>query len=171
MKGSQAKVPAIAMKNSQHHHPSALCVLQASLAYFGIGVGTAIVLDTTRRMTVEPRFGKLIAVLVELPFLLSVCWWGSFWSTARFGLISGKVIEHRLIMCFISFSLFCLVEMIMSYFFLKQTLPEFCVDYVKSYSPANPANLLGRIGEGLYGVIPLVQGIMQEQSRTARKKA
>jgi uncharacterized membrane protein len=108
--------------------------------------------------------GKLIAVLIELPALLSMCWWGSLWSTARFDVLSGEM-GHRIVMCCVSFTLFVIVEITMSFFVLEQTLPEFCSAYVKSYSPANPIDLLGRIGEGVYGVIPVVQGIMQEQSR------
>jgi hypothetical protein len=151
------------MSNPQRHS-SPLCVLQASLTYFGISLGTAIVLDSIRRTTFEPRFGKLIAVLIELPALLSMCWWGSLWSTARFDVSSGERV-HRIAMCCVSFALFVIVEITISFFVLEQTLTEFCTAYVKSYSPANPAALLGRIGEVVYGVIPLLQGIMQEQNR------
>lgn len=116
----------------------------ASTVYFTAGVGTAIKL-----------FGKLVAVLIELPVLMTICWRACQWSRAKFS-ISPERGSDRLVMSSLAFTLFVVVERTISYFVLEQTLEEFCADYVKSYSPNNPANLLGRLCEVLFGIFPIV---------------
>lgn len=132
----------------------------ASLAYFGVSILTAVVLDTLR-MKMEPLYGKLCCVVVELPILLAVFWNASLWSRKHFH-IPSKLSLH-LVMSLTAFGLFFLVEMLLSMFALDMTLQEALADYPASFLDKFPANLIGRIGEIVYGLIPILQ-VLTEQT-------
>ena len=136
-------------------------VLQASLAYFGISIVTALVLDTLRMRTLELWFGKLVAVLVEIPILMAVCWKASLWSTRKY--LMPRVPLLCLAMSLIAFTLFFLVEMCMSTLVIGLTWEESLKDYVTSFLTNFPANLIGRLGEVMYGVMPLLQGFTEKE--------
>ena len=139
-------------------------LLKASLAYFGTSIMTAIVLDTMRIKMLEPLWGKSRAAMMEIPVLLAICWNVSLWSTAKYNV--PKKLDHRLVMGTIAFLLFFLVELCMTVFVRGMTLGEAVKNYPTSFLENFPANLIGRLGEIVYGLIPLIQMIRGEERQT-----
>jgi len=145
-----------------------LHVLWASLTYCSLAVGTAIILDNMRRATIETKFGKMIAVLLELPVLLAVCWKASLWTTKKFAVSPHWT--DRFVMGSLAFLYLILVEVAVSVFLLGWTWEELSRFYIVSFSGEKPADLLGRIGELLYGAMPLINACFRERDLSQRKK-
>jgi hypothetical protein len=61
-------------------------LIAASVLYFAIVFGAGFVLGPIRVFWLEPRWGKLIAVLCETPFLLVVMMLAARWVPAKTGL-------------------------------------------------------------------------------------
>jgi len=143
-------------------------VLQASLAYFSISVGAAILLDGVRRKTLQPWCGNLAGVLAELPILLLVFWRTSLWSMHHFA-IPPKMIP-RLVISLIAFVLFMLVAMRMMFGAKGTTREEFLQDYISSFCQNFPSNLIGRLLEFVYALMPLIQVFLKIKKRKDVKR-
>jgi len=155
-------------ETEKHARSTTLIVVQASLAYFFISVGVTAVLDTFRRIILEIWYSKLVALLAETPFLLGLFWSVSLWSTRRF-VVSPKP-QTRLVMSLIAFLLFLCVEACMAIAVMGISREEFFEYYVTSFYTEFPANLIGRLLEFVYALVPFYQGLLEERSRSKRNE-
>jgi hypothetical protein len=59
----------------------------AGIAYWGVMFGVGFFLGTARVLAVAPRLGEGLAVGLELPVMLAVCWFAARWLVRRWRLI------------------------------------------------------------------------------------
>lgn len=63
--------------------------LKAALLYVLAGFGAGFVLGPLRELLLAPAFGRMAALLVELPLLLGFCWWIAPRIIRRCGILPG----------------------------------------------------------------------------------
>lgn len=121
--------------------------LRLGALYFAAIFATGFVLGTIRTLLLLPRIGELAAVAVELPVILAAAW-----------LICGWILRGRhltktgaAIMGTTAFILLMMAEAFLSVILSGRTLGE----HIELY--AEPAQLLGLIGQVTYAAFPLVK--------------
>lgn len=50
-------------------------ILRAALFYLAITFSVAFVMGVLRTVVIAPALGELPAVMIELPFLITLSWW------------------------------------------------------------------------------------------------
>ncbi len=122
---------------------------RAGLAYFLLVFLVGFIFGIVRGVAVAPVIGEFAAVLIELPFILLVSWFGCTWITHAFA-VPGRV-AIRLNMGLVAFLLLLCAEALLSVFFLNLSLSEHFMQYM------NPATQLGLSGQILFALFPLIQ--------------
>jgi hypothetical protein len=59
-------------------------VFSAAFVYFAIAFAAGFLFAIPRTLLIEPRLGALVAVMVEAPFMLTVCWFAAGFALQRF---------------------------------------------------------------------------------------
>lgn len=133
--------------------------LKAAFAYVGIVFGVGFVLGTIRVLAVAPYLGSTLAVVVELPLMLTVSWYACRWVIGRFSV--GDRWRHRLALGGMAFALLMTAELGVSTIGFGRSVAE----HLATYRTAPGAlGLLAQIGFALF---PMVQGRPGEFRRPA----
>jgi hypothetical protein len=117
------------------------------LAVFAVGFA----LGTARVLLIAPRLGELVAVAIELPFMLTMAWFICLTLIRRFSLTR---LGERMLMGGMAFVLLICVEFALSIWAFDRTP----VQYFSFYQTS--AGLLGLAGQCLFALLPFVQWIL-----------
>jgi hypothetical protein len=93
-----------------------------------------------------PRMAPYIAVLIELPVILAICWFAAKWTVKRFTV--PAVIADRLVMGVSAFVLLMLAETILATASFDRTL----AGYLGSF--ATPEGAIGLAGQMFFAMFP-----------------
>jgi hypothetical protein len=127
--------------------------LRAGAAYFAVVFAAGFVLGMVRVLVLLPRLGEAVAVAVEIPVMLSLCWVAARWLVARFAV--APRLGPRLIMGGVAFALLMLAEAAVSVLVLGRGLAEHL-----GYYRAVPGlmGLAGQVASALFPAIQLSAG-------------
>lgn len=124
-------------------------VIRAAAIYFGFVFGAGFALGTLRTLFVAPRFGELLAVILELPAMLAISW-----------IVCGRVVTRlqlplrlapRAAMGGIAFGLLMLTEFTLAIGLFGRSPSEYAAHFT------TPHGLVGLIGQILFGLMPIVR--------------
>lgn len=125
--------------------------MKAGLAYFAIVFAVGFMVGTLRVLVLLPYLGEVLAVIVELPFMLAVSWIVCKWLVVRFS-VAGRP-APRLAMGGTAFALLMVAEICVSLFGFKRTITEHFEVYQEVGSIIG---LLGQVAFALFPVIRLI---------------
>jgi hypothetical protein len=134
----------------------------AGMTYFAVVFGVAFCFGAIRGTLLVPRVGELATVLIELPLILSVSWKSVGWSVWKFD-IPPRLID-RVIMGAVAFLLLMVAELTLSVVAFDKTASDFVQAMVSSTS-----QLIGLMGQVLYGLFPIIEGRIHRSRRGTRK--
>jgi hypothetical protein len=121
----------------------------AGVAYFALMLSIGFALGTLRTLIAVPQVGEVVAVLIEVPVILTIAWMLCGWLLRRFAL--PRSIGTRLLMGGIAFLLLMLSEIGLSIGLFGRSLAEHLSRLTE------PAGLLGLAGQVAFAAIPLVR--------------
>lgn len=122
---------------------------KAGAAYFAIVFAFGFVLGSVRVLGVEGLTGEVIAVALELPIMLLVCWFVAGWLVARLAVSPDT--GHRLRMGAVALVLLLLAEAMLAMAF-GRTLSAHLASYA---TMRGGLTLLGQFG---FAAMPLLVG-------------
>ena len=123
--------------------------VKAGLVYFVLAFAAGFLLGTFRVTFLLPRFGPTVAVLIEIPMLLAICWNAC-----------GIVLRHlpvpnaatqRLVMGVVAFGCLMVAEIAFATLAFGQSLSQHFTNY------ATAPGAIGLTGQVLFALIPLVR--------------
>jgi hypothetical protein len=123
--------------------------VKAGSAYFALVFGIGFILGTIRVLVVAPRLGDLVAVLIELPIILTAAWIICDRVSARF-LVPDRW-RSRFVMGGIAFALLMVAELGLSVLLFGNSIGEHLGAYRSSHGA------LGLTGQLIFALFPLVQ--------------
>jgi hypothetical protein len=132
------------------------------MAYFAVVFGVAFCFGAIRGALLVPRVGELVAVLIELPLILSVSWKSLGWSVRKFD-IPPRFVD-RIVMGGVAFLLLMVAELTMSVVAFDKTVSNFLQERVSSTS-----QIVGLMGQVLYGLFPIIEGRIHRSMRVTTK--
>lgn len=133
-----------------------MVVLRFAALYAAIIFAFGFVLGALRGLFLSPVVGELIAVLIEVPIMLVLCWLVASRIFPGRGLQPGQGIE-------IGLTAFLLQQIAESLLF-GAFGPYRYVDNVLFYlGDLSPARVAGMIGQILFAVIPFIQIVRSRQ--------
>ncbi len=121
----------------------------AGIVYFAVVFGVGFVLGTVRVLVIQPRIGQLIAVLVELPVMLTVSWFACRWVVRQFAVRDSR--PDRLVMGAVAFALVMIAELGVSVFVFGRTPTA----HLESFRAAD--TVLGLLMQMLFALFPIIQ--------------
>ena len=124
--------------------------LKAAAAYFALAFTLGFVLGTLRVTVLVPALGELVAVMVELPLMLTATWFICRRVVRHFGVPAAA--GPRLAMGGVAFALLMVVEFTLSVTAFGRTPGAYFA------SLAAPAGMLGLAGQAVFGLWPWWQG-------------
>ena len=124
--------------------------LKAAAAYFALAFTLGFVLGTLRVTVLVPALGELVAVMVELPLMLTATWFICRRVVRHFGVPAAA--GPRLAMGGVAFALLMVVEFTLSVTAFGRTPSAYFA------SLAAPAGMLGLAGQAVFGLWPWWQG-------------
>jgi len=86
--------------------------LRAGFVYFALVFTAGFVLGTIRIFITLPHLGPTLAVLVEIPVILAICWFAAKWIVGK--LAVPAVIADRLVMGFAAFAFLMFAEFVLA---------------------------------------------------------
>jgi hypothetical protein len=122
--------------------------LSAGVRYFLAVFAIGFALGTLRAIVVVPRIGETAAVLLELPLMLAAAWLVCGYLLRRCPL----AFRERALMGAMAFTLLMIAEAALSMLMFHRSL----ADHLALY--AETPNLLGLVGQVLFGLFPLMRG-------------
>jgi len=134
-----------------------LNALKGGSLYFAIVFLLGIFLGTIRVLALSPRFGELLAVFIEAPFILGVSWFVSGFVIRRLRIESA--FAPRFTMGVSAFGLLMIAEILLGLFGFERSLGEQLADFA-----ATPG-LVGLSGQVLFGLIPVIRLFMLVDER------
>lgn len=135
----------------------------AGLEYFGIVFAIAFVLGAVRVSLLAPRVGELAAVVTEVPVILIVSWRATN-AVVRKRSISQRVAD-RAVMGLVAFVTLMMAELMLAVIAFGKTSSEF----LKEITSSRP-QMIGLVGQMLYGLFPLVEANMKYASQRRNSK-
>ncbi|WP_339827675.1 hypothetical protein [uncultured Parasphingorhabdus sp.] len=124
-------------------------VLKAGVLYF-LGVfALGFILGAIRIFFLVPYSGPVVAVLVELPFILLVSWFFCRFLTRRFTVPAEPY--ERLIMGLVAFSCLMIGEALVAVFLQQGRMTDFLMTFDL------PENRIGLAGQIAFALFPLLQ--------------
>lgn len=123
--------------------------IKAGIAYFAIAYGVGFALGIVRAVGLAPAIGSDLAVYIELPIMLTICWLASHWLIGRFNIIHQ--LNHRFLMGGLAFALLMVGEFAVSHFVMDRTF----ANHLASYQQL-PA-MAGLVAQIIFGLIPAGQ--------------
>ncbi len=103
-------------------------------------------MGAVRIFVILPRFAPSLAVLIELPVILAVCWFAAKWTVEKFAV--PAIAAHRLVMGAIAFVLLMLAEAILATAGFGWTIAGFLG------SIATPEGAIGLAGQMFFALFP-----------------
>ena len=128
--------------------------LQAGLLYFTGVFALGFALGGIRLVLLVPVFGEFLAVLIEVPVILSLSWLLCARAIEKIGL--AALPGPRLLMGAVAFALLMLAEFLLARFMFGEST----ADYMAGFATA--AGLLGLAGQIVFALFPLLQLPFQE---------
>lgn len=128
-------------------------VAAAGAIYFLVLFLLGFVLGAIRLLVIAPRFGDVVAVLLELPLMLAASWLVCLYLVRRMDVAAD--LKSRLLMGLTGFALLVLAEITLGLFGFGRSLETQLADL------AEPAGLIGLAGQIGFGAIPLLQARMR----------
>lgn len=132
-----------------------IAALQAGLIYAAIVFAVGFLLGTLRVLVAGPALGETIAVLIELPVILSASWIVCRWITRRFTV--PNEIAARLAMGAAALTALPLAKAVVSLMLFGRTIAEFLATY------RTLGAQIGLAGQVVFALFPWLQS-----KRTAR---
>jgi hypothetical protein len=129
---------------------------KASVVYFAVVFAAGFVFGTLRVLVLVPLVGERIAVLIELPFMLTVSWLACRSIVTRFSV--PTMIGPRLVMGGTAFALLMAAEIGLSVFAFSRTVAQHLE------SQMTTAALLGLAGQVGFALFPFAQMITHRPS-------
>ena len=124
--------------------------LKAAAAYFALAFTLGFLLGTLRVTVLAPALGELVAVMAELPLMLTATWFICRQVVRHFGVPAAA--GPRLTMGGVAFALLMVVEFTLSVTAFGRTPGAYFA------SLTTPAGLLGLAGQAAFGLWPWWQG-------------
>lgn len=140
--------------------PAWVRILQASAAYFAIAFGCGFVLGAFRQLVLEPRWGKMAAVLTEAPVMLVVSFFAARWMVQAFRLLS---LPSRLFAGLAAFGLLMAAEYVLAVLLRGQKVAEFAA------ALGTAVGLVGLGAQVAFAVLPAVVGDARSKHPVAEK--
>ena len=126
-----------------------LRTLTAGISYFAVVFAAGFVLGTLRLTLLAPVLGGLLAVLVELPFMLIISWFASHRITVIVSVPQRRT--ARIGMGAIAFALLMVAELALGLSVFQRTVREFFEAF------ATLEGVFGLVGQIAFALIPLAQ--------------
>jgi hypothetical protein len=122
--------------------------IRAGAAAFAILFATGFVLGTVRALLIAPRFGETLAVLIELPFMLTVSWLAAGWAIRRWQVSSQT---GRIAAAVTGFGMLMTAELALAMMAFGQTAQVWAGALVE------PPGLYGFTAQMLFGLMLLTR--------------
>jgi hypothetical protein len=124
---------------------------------FGLSMfGAGFLLGTVRVLLVAPAMGEFQATLVELPFIMTICWYQSLYFVKK---LDADSLLDRIGMGFIAFGTLMVLEVAGSLFIFHKTLDEFLKD------SSSAKGTLGTVCQFISSLSPVWQLLMGTHKR------
>ena len=123
--------------------------IKAGSSYFAAVFALGFALGTLRTLWLLPRMGEFAAVSLELPLMLAASWWLCKGLTRYFKVPASTA--TRLAMGALAFSLLMAAELFLSLVLMGASWQAYLAHY------ATAAGALGLAGQGIFGLIPVLQ--------------
>ncbi len=123
--------------------------IKAGAAYFAIVFAVGFALGTVRTLFIAPRLGEQLAVLIELPFMLSASWLACGWCVRRWRVTPAA--GPRLTMGAVAFALLIIAEVTLSLTAFDRSLTDFLGNLT------TPHGLTGLSGQIVFALMPLLR--------------
>lgn len=133
----------------------------AGLAYFAIVFAAGFALGAIRVVLLIPRIGETVAVLIELPVILTVAWIASRWLVTKFDV--PRQSGPRLLMGGAAFLTLMCAELGLSMLAFGRTV----VDHLDQYHTIH--GLLGLAGQVMFGLFPLITAHFRRACPSGRR--
>ena len=125
--------------------------LRAGLAYFGIVFAIGFLLGAIRVTVLVPLVGELLAVLLEIPIVLTSAWLICRWLVRWLNVPPS--IGSRLAMGGLALVLLLVAEVVLSTLVFGNSMQEHFRSYLSF------AHALGLAGQCAFGMFPFIQAI------------
>lgn len=129
--------------------------VRAGLAYFALVFAAGFLLGTLRVLLVAPMAGELVAVLVELPFMLAISWLVCRWLIQRFAVPPET--GPRFAMGSIAFVLLVAAEACLALTLFGQSFAAFLTGF--DHLPGQ----VGLAGQIAFALMPLIEGMVHKR--------
>jgi hypothetical protein len=123
--------------------------LRAGFVYFAIVFTVGFVLGTIRVLLMAPRTGELIAVLIELPLMLTAAWFVC--SSLLVRLQVGPRVPDRTVMGLSAFVFLFIAEFVFSVCVFGNPVKAVFLAYL------TPHGFIGLLGQLAFAAFPLLQ--------------
>jgi ABC-type uncharacterized transport system permease subunit len=131
--------------------------LVAGAAYFGFVFAAGFVLGVIRTLAVAPLVGDVLAVILELPVILTIAWYACGSLIRRFEVEPRRM--QRMVMGLTAFVLLMIGEMTISLGLAERTLAE----HLRLYQQSE--HLLGLAGQVAFAAFPWLRLRRAERRR------
>lgn len=126
-----------------------MTALKAGAVYFAIVFAAGFVFGTIRTLLLAPAVGPLVAVVIELPFMLTIAWFACRWTARRFAVPSRP--GARWAMAATAFVLLMIAEFLLAYAFTRVSPQGYLAQY------ATLSGLVGLAGQIVFATFPPIQ--------------
>ena len=120
--------------------------LRAGFVYFALIFAAGFILGTLRVFVVLQYLGPSLAVLIELPVILAICWFAAKWIIEKFAV--PAVAADRLVMGVLAFVFLILAETILATAGVGQMLVGDLTIL------ATPQGVIGLVGQMFFALFP-----------------
>jgi hypothetical protein len=123
--------------------------LKAGLVYFALVFAAGFALGTIRVLLLVPAVGETVAVLTELPVMLTISWIGCGFVVARFRV--PAVLSDRIVMGVFAFALLMIAEIGVAWLLGRRSVSAYLAHY------ATFSGAVGLAGQLAFAAFPLLQ--------------
>ena len=120
--------------------------LRAGFVYFTLIFAAGFILGTLRVSFILPRFGATVAVLIELPVILAICWFSAKWIVEK--LAVPAVAADRLVMGVLAFVCLISAETIFATLGVEQML----IGNLRTLT--TPQGVIGVVSQMFFALFP-----------------
>jgi hypothetical protein len=124
-----------------------LIAIKTGALYFALIFALGFVLGTIRVLWLAPMVEETLAVLAEMPIMLTASWFGARWLVTRHRLVA---IGDRAVMGAVALLLLFIAELLMAVLLFGQTPQMWFTGVVTMPGP------IGLAGQILFGLMPLL---------------
>jgi hypothetical protein len=132
--------------------------LYCAFRYAAISFGAGVLLGTLRNLVLAPSFGRLPALAIELPIILTICWFASNRLVVKALGVRAPLLDFTLVGA-LAFATLIFAEYILGKFAMGITLAQL----VRHWTTFEGA--IGLIAQVLFGLFPLLQRLLVSADR------